>query len=69
MAKKNKSFLGFEKTAMKRGDFVKTYVTRTGRKINYAFDLRGKDISKLSIGLAYISLLKHFSKLMTSLLL
>ena len=50
MSKKNKSFLGFEKTAMKRGDFVKTYVTRTGRKINYAFDLRGKDISKLSKG-------------------
>lgn len=50
MAKKYKSFLGFQKTDMKRSDFVKTYTTFDGRKINYANDLRNKDISKLSAG-------------------
>ena len=50
MAKKGKSFLGFEKRDMKRSDFVKQYTRYDGKKINYAFDLRGKDISKLSKG-------------------
>ena len=34
----------------KRSDFVKTYVSRGGKKVNYAFDLRDRDISKLSKG-------------------
>lgn len=50
MAKKNQSWKGFTKTNQKRSDFVKTYKTFDGRKINYAFDLRDKDISKLSKG-------------------